>query len=52
MIDCDTEEEKQIGINEVKETIEHVVYYDKIKDEILSNINKLIYYNKEKVKAR
>lgn len=52
MIDCDTEEEKQIGINEVKETIEHVVYYDKIKDEILSNINKLIYYNKEKVLKR
>ena len=52
MIDCDTEEEKQIGINEVKETIEHVVYYDKIKDEILSNINNLIYYNKEKVLKR
>ncbi len=52
MIDCDTEEEKQIGINEVKETIEHVVYYDKIKDEILSNINKLIYDNKEKVRGR
>lgn len=42
MIECDTKEEQQIGINEVKETIEHVVYYDKIKDDILKNINKLI----------
>lgn len=42
MIECDTEEEQQIGINEVKETIEHVVYYDKVKDEILKNIHNLI----------
>lgn len=38
LMDCDTLEEQNIGINEVKETIEHVVYYDKIKDEILKNI--------------
>lgn len=31
-----------MGINEVKETIEHVVYYDKVKDEILKNIDNLI----------
>lgn len=42
MIECDTKEEQQIGINEVKETIEHVVYYDKVKDEILKNIDNLI----------
>lgn len=42
MIECDTLKEQQIGINEVKETIEQVVYYDKVKDEILDNINKLI----------
>jgi thiamine kinase-like enzyme len=35
MIDCDTKEEQEIGINEVKETIEHVVYYDKVKNDIL-----------------
>ena len=42
MIDCDTKEEQEIGINEVKETIKHVVYYDKVKDEILKNIYELI----------
>ena len=42
MIDCDTKEEQEIGINEVKETIGHVIYYDKIKDEILKNISDLI----------
>jgi len=39
MIECDTKEEQDLGINEVKETIEHVVYYAKVKDEILSNIS-------------
>ncbi len=42
MIDCDTKEEQQIGVNEVKETIDHVVYYDRVKDVLLNNINKLI----------
>lgn len=42
MIECDTKEEQEIGLNEVKETIEHVVYYDKAKDKILSVINELI----------
>ena len=39
MIECDTKEEQDIGINEVKETIEHVVYYAKVKDEVLNSIN-------------
>jgi Ser/Thr protein kinase RdoA (MazF antagonist) len=42
MIECDTQEEQEIGINEVKETIEHVVYYDRVKNDILNNINDLI----------
>lgn len=42
MIECDTKEEQETGLNEVKETIEHVVYYDKAKDKILSVINELI----------
>ena len=42
MIECDTIEEQQVGINEVKETIEHVVYYDKVKEKILENINNLL----------
>ncbi len=36
MIECDSKEEQIIGINEVKETLEHIIYYDKIKDELLS----------------
>lgn len=42
MIDCDTEEEQSIGINEVKETIEHIVYYDRVKDDILNAIKDII----------
>lgn len=42
MIECDSQEEQEIGIIEVKETIEHVVYYDKVKNEILKNITNLI----------
>lgn len=42
MIECDTKEEQEIGINEVKETIEHIIYYEKAKDEILKNIYELI----------
>ncbi len=38
MIDCDSKEEQEIGINEVKETIEHVVYYNNVKDDILYNL--------------
>ena len=37
MLETDSEEEQQLGINEVRETIEHVVYYDLVKDRILSN---------------
>jgi len=39
LIDCDTIEEQKIGLIEVKETIEHVVYYDKVKEEVLGNMN-------------
>ena len=42
MIDCDTEEEQRIGLNEVKVTLEHIIYYNNIKDDILENINNLI----------
>ena len=42
MIDCDTKEEQEIGINEVKETVEHIIYYDEVKEEILKNISDLI----------
>ena len=42
MIECNTIEEQELGINEVKETIEHVVYYDKVKEKILSNIKEIV----------
>lgn len=47
MIECDTKEEQELGINEVKETIDHVVYYDKVKNDILYNINTLTRDKKE-----
>lgn len=42
MIDCDTVEEQEIGLNEVKETIGHVVYYNKVKDDILAVIKEML----------
>ena len=35
MLETDSEEEKQLGINEVRETITHALYYDTIRDELL-----------------
>lgn len=37
MLATDSNEEKQLGINEGKKTIDHIVYYDSIKDELLNN---------------
>lgn len=37
MLETDLEEEQQLGIDEVKETIAHVVYYDSIKNELIKN---------------
>lgn len=37
-IECDTDEEQQMGISEVKETVEHIIYYNNVKDKILKNI--------------
>ncbi len=37
MLETDSEEEQQLGINEVKGTIDHIVYYDSIKTELLKN---------------
>ena len=39
MLECDTAEEQQLGISEVQETVEHIIYYDKIKYDILKNIS-------------
>ena len=37
MIETNSKEEQELGIKEVKETIEHIVYYDLIKNKILEN---------------
>lgn len=38
LLECDTTEEQKLGISEVKETVEHIIYYDKVKEAILKNI--------------
>ena len=37
MLEIDSHEEQQLGINEVKQTIDHIIYYHLLKDEILKN---------------
>ncbi len=36
-LETDSLEEQELGVNEVHDTIKHIVYYDLIKDEILEN---------------
>lgn len=38
MIECENEEERKVGINEVHETIQRIVYYDSIKEELLRHL--------------
>lgn len=38
-LETDSEEEMQLGISEVKETLDHVVYYNSIKNELLKHCN-------------
>lgn len=40
-IECSSTEEYHIGMKEVKETIDHIVYYDKVKDDILYYLSKI-----------
>lgn len=39
MIECADAEEQRLGIEQVKETINHVIYYALIKNELLGNLN-------------
>ena len=39
MIECLDAEEQKLGIAQVKETMDHITYYNLIKDELLSNLN-------------
>lgn len=41
MMECADDEEQRLGIEQVKETISHVVYYSSIKNELLKNLNKI-----------
>ncbi len=40
MLEADTEEEQKLGISEVKETMDHIIYYHSLKDELLKKLNK------------
>jgi len=42
MIECENEEERQLGIGQVIETMAHIIYYDLIRDELLSKLEKMI----------
>jgi len=35
-------DEQELGMNEVRNTINHVIYYDKIKDDIITNLESII----------
>lgn len=39
MIECENEEERQLGIGQVRETIQRIVYFASVKDELLSHLS-------------
>ena len=41
LIECNDKTEQKLGIKQVKETMKHIVYYDKIKDALLSYLNEI-----------
>lgn len=40
MIECENEEERQLGIGQVHETLARIVYYDSVKENILKNLER------------
>lgn len=40
VIECENEEERKLGIEQVKETIRRIVYYASVKEELLNNLMK------------
>lgn len=42
MIACDTREEQELGIQQVRETVEHVIYYHAVKDDVLACMRNLL----------
>lgn len=41
LIECEDRAEQKLGIEQVKETINHIVYYEKCKNELLTFLNQL-----------
>lgn len=39
LIECENEEEQKLGITQVQETINHIIYYDAIKEPLLKNLS-------------
>lgn len=39
MLECEDEEERQLGIKEVFDTVDHVIYYEKIKKPLLEKLH-------------
>lgn len=42
MIECENRQERKLGINQVKETMEHIIYYDKIRNKLISCLKKYL----------
>lgn len=38
-MECNDKKEQRLGINQVKETMEHILYYDKIHDDLIERLN-------------
>lgn len=41
MIECENDEERKLGIEQVQETISHIIYYSSVKNELLYQLNSL-----------
>ncbi len=41
LIECENEEEQQLGIEQVKETIDHIIYYAEIRSDLINHLNSL-----------
>lgn len=41
LIECNNKKEQKLGMNQVKETIKHILYYDKIHNELIEKLNSI-----------
>ena len=42
LIECNDKEEQKLGINQVKETMKHIAYYENEKDTLLSYLKSIV----------